>query len=998
MEKPQVEQASGYSFAPDYVPKALSPVDKSGKQLMDTLSNFTQAFLTKRSKPDDGAFMEGITDQVNKQVEENSWLTSDSYTQGVQYSKFNTELEAASAGARQIQQKYAQLAASNDPKKPFSMEAFDEEVRTLYSTFNTKLDEYNLTGESRVLAQKQLLGAYTTNRVNFQKELELVTTRNLLVAEASAANVAVTNILSADAAPSVMDSTLNDLVQGSMNQRNAITQDKDSPEKAFTLAGNTMKSMIANIDAEDPRAETVMTNMRQYIGSDKAMSTLGSSYLDVQGALNKKMLEIQSNNGTKSSLVLDNLELELSAGKDYIRKDFTQDRAELERKRQAGTLSLQDFQKLYSRSVQMEIKHFKDAGTNQDLMSDDPLVRRSTGGADADNKATNLAVQQFSAVTKDLTQLGSMLIQKGNQSINPTMVKEGVKQWAPTVTTLANMPLTDFDKDTTKYMQQQWSQFAGLYGQYKQTNPAVAQQMIDALPEGIRDSVEDAILDGHYLGRDPKTDFSTIQGYIARRKATKEGGGYVGKFANSAAGTYTAESIEQSQWTRLKRWAGIGWGDKGSGVESQDYVTEPNEKGREAMALSMNQAKNLAMADGYLGALERKGTLIGNLSDLTNALTRGGYVVMTPTGPVAQSPRFLNDVKLQATKEIQRVTGTAVPPDNEILGRAFQSLKTEYWNRYKDKLQTAGIDEEDVVMHSINGVLKTYVHRNGDPTPLTMDGVNLLQTWGPSYVAERVGILYKRKVDAEKNASYPVSQFHAGKQNVALTNQFRKVLPGFAEELLPTLLKLEGNTENKPLVHKQSDREVTVVSMGVNVSGDLAKDPLRAAIINAKTKPERDAALNNFLADYYKGFDKLTTAAGLVPVSQATVETGRTAHLALAAAHYHGPASGKDYARILQVAKNDPAKAKAMLPTMVGAKDMNEITKGKFVKSDRYQLYLAGIDAARFAEVKRKNNQAVTAHLPKASDFGLPMRGQKPPAPDVALNLPRAEQFGLPTR
>ena len=493
--------------------------------------------------------------------------------------------------------------------------------------------------------------------------------------------------------------------------------------------------------------------------------------------------------------------------------------------------------------------------------------------------------------------------------------------------------------------------------------------MLDGMSPELRDAFEQVVnSDDPMLGTNVNADIKQLRANLQQRETTKANGGFAGSFTRSSDARYTADDIKSSIWGRIKSpFSSEASSDQM--LRAKNWWLEGNPEMQERSAFLMNRAT--ALAGPWLNAQEAKGMLIQNKAQLTKALVDGGWVVSTETGPAVMNPQ----VTTATLNGYKAVSGRVM--SKELYSRTLDVLKEDYYNRFKarsDKpidelVSESGIiggldrttaqsefDIEDVVIEADGSIIKVYAYKNGAlvSTPV--------QKWGVSHLHERAMNIEQADQKKAKPAVY-VNEAVVGKTSMPISKELSSVFKGgLATSIVSTILDQEGNTGTRRHQPDAKNRpEIVTVGPGIRVDGKYMNEPERAAVANAKTKEEYDAAVNKFMVKYYKGFDSLVASAGLPSTDAATATNSKSAHVALAAAHWQG--GGQEYAKILNKAKTDLPGALADLSKSSLFVDVNKASNGKAKGHRRLELYHEGIMAANRAATTTNvlNKRGITA-------------------------------------
>lgn len=931
IEQPNVEQASGYSFAPKYQPKDVKGLDKTATQLGSTLSNFATKFLEKRDTEDNTQFLQGIVDETAGAVQEGSWSTPQSYSQGVAYKKLSDGNSAASARIYDI------MSEEFKSGKP-NFQSFNDKLKQEMGLLVDTLNQSGLEGSALELAQKQLIQTSTIAQQNFQKRLELQDKRNRNEARVQTTNTAFTDIRNLpEKTPQNIGTILTGLQQ-TLQVSYTDDTNEDPHSSASKLVVDSIKSELNALNPADATSQKYMAAMNQWIGSDDAVKVLGASYNDATDAVVKKQEEVMGYNGDALSVQITEMERRASTG-EYIpsRLEFQAQYADIRNKVATKVLKAADGDKLYKQLFSAESKIYKDAVDNSLALSPDVTVRMGAFGTGYNSKAVEAWNKQVGANIPNDSQRGIAQINFGVNSKNPEMIKEGGKQFA---TALQSMLLADpvkFDERVTVEDKAAWTGLVNVYKTATQQNPAYAAAILDGLPEEQRTAFESMILAGNpYLGRNVAADMTQMRSIMKNRETTKAAGGFAGTFTRSSEANFTGDDLISAVFSsRLLPTVSFGLLGETSPIRAQNWWNQGNPESRDRVAALLNQAR--ATAQPWLNAQEANGLLIQDKGQMIAAMVKGGYIIPTETNPVIMNPQL----KTAAQQGFKAIAG--VPMSDELLQRTMSVIQNDFYKKHSGKggaTSMSNFDVEDVIVQADGPILNVYAYKNGERLPIAT------QRWGVSHLHERAwNIMQADKKVAEATPQYVGEMVH-GKRNMPISKEFSNIFKGASNDVLSSLFRFEGSTGSKVHTPDPKNRpNIKTVGMGIRVDGDFGKEPLRAAILKATTKQEFDLATNRFLADYYKGYPKLVQSAGLPPIDAANATGSRTAHIALANAHYQSPQAGQEYAALLQQAKTDP---KGALDKIKGTSFYMDIQKtgGNADKNDRVRLYREGIQAA----------------------------------------------------
>jgi len=208
---PLVGQTSGFSGAevsPSYastfnVAKEVLPIAaKIVNGIMQTANE--NAFLQGQA---DRASIDNTVTESARLIQESSWLTRDSYGQGVKYHDFSEDQLKTQQGIS------AQAAKSID--KGESIEQFTQKVKPNLAALNNKITEYGLTGKARDAALDEVVEYTVVAQKAYQAKLEQRTEAlfNKEMANSSAGMVTqLSNTLDTGGAAQTMAAAWNSLV------------------------------------------------------------------------------------------------------------------------------------------------------------------------------------------------------------------------------------------------------------------------------------------------------------------------------------------------------------------------------------------------------------------------------------------------------------------------------------------------------------------------------------------------------------------------------------------------------------------------------------------------------------------------------------------------------------------------------------------------------------------------------------------------------------------
>lgn len=956
IEVPAVEQANGYTFAPSYVPEANKGQDPALKNLDERLSSFTQKFIDAKYKEDNTAFMQGIIDKSAGQVQESSWLTPDSYRQGVAYKDVADSNSGASA-------KIQQLAQDEINKENPSLNSFNESVKGVMAEVNNELRKKGLTGSALELAQKQIIHTAISAQGAFQKELELRNERNINTAGSTTMNTAFNTLDASQYAPGTIQTVLGNTQQALTELYKTDKNEKDPVGRANKMLLEGLKGKLANANAGTADGQQAIANINAYLRSDHAIGTFGKAYPDATVAMAGKIKEVQGYNSSTLSMQFREMERQVNNGMiTPTHEEYQQKYMGILGMLASGTLTHEDANKLYGQLWEVEKGQYKDTTKNAALMSLDPTVRMGIVGADHNSKQTDVWFQTVGSTIANSGQRALAGIEFGIQANNPNLVTRASKEFAPAINSMLLADPKKFDEQVPTEYKDTWRTFGATYQNARQSNPAFATAMLDGLPEDQRVAVEQMMLSGNrLLGRNVQADMEEMKGIMETRTAKQAAGGFAGAFTRKDQ--FTADDFKESIITgRLLPI--IGMGDRNT-VGADNYWNRMNEQGRDRLAHLANNAAAKAMPE--MNAMEARGMLIDTKPQKIKALVDLGYLMRTDTGAVGMTPKF----KTAMMDGYKKVAGYGM--SEELASRTLSVIQDDYWNKFNGK-GGRDFDREDVVVEVDGSIMRVYAYKNGANLPYEQ------QKWGVSHLWERAYNI--EQADKKKSETVPIGEVQYGRNSLPIMPKLQDTFKGgLTSDIVSSLIRFEGNTGAKVNTPDKNRPEIQTVGMGVRIDGKFGNEPERKAIKNATTKQEYDTAMNNFLAKYYAGFDKLVSSAGLPPMEQANAKGGRTAYIALANAHYQSPGAGQEYASILTQAKTDLPGAQERLKKSMVFKDLNSTSNGKGLQADRFRFYNEGLRAANRANktegiLQKFGMQAFAnpSSYPKASDFGLPMR------------------------
>ena len=957
IEQPNVEQAQGYSFAPKYQPTDVKQLKEQDTNLVSTLSSFAQKFVQMRDAEDNTQFLQGIVDKTADEVKKSSWLTQESYEQGVRYKTLSDGVSAATARIDALREE--------EFKKPNpSFESFNEALKQEMKVLNNALQESGLKGTALELAQRQLIQTSTVAQADFQKRLELKAKRDKNESMVQDVNTSFATLRDADPSPDMYSVGITALKERLYNRAAADPTDTDPDTTASKMIVNALKSDLTAINPADPTEQSRVAALNQWIRSDEALNVLGSSYNDATDAMVKKQQEIMGYNADALDFQITELDRRASTN-EYIpsRKELQAMYLDITGKVQNGTLKSSDGAKLYNKLFSVENKIYKDAEDNSIALSPDVQVRMNKFGADHNTKQNDAWFKTVGSSIADDGQRGLAAIRFGVQAQNPVLVRDGAKQFANTIGTMLLADPKKFDEVVTKSQKDTWRTMVNQYKALSNTNPAYAAAILDGLPEEQRSAFERMLLAGDTpIGRNVGADINQMRNIIEQDRQTKAAGGFAGNFTRKQE--FTADDFKSSLFSaRLLPTISFGLLGDTNTTGAKNWWLQGNQQSRERQATLMN--KVLRTASPWLNAQEARGMLIQDKSSLIKALKDGGYFVGIESGVVPMNPAF----KQAATQGFKALAGA--PMSDELLERTLSVIQSDYYNKLNGK-GGRDFDLEDVVLEADGNILKVYAYKNGAIQPYEV------QKWGVSHLHERAWNIMQ--ADKKRNEATPlyVGEMVHGRRNLPISQELSSIFKGgTANDIVSSLYRFEGDTGSKVHTPDESRPNIKTIGPGIRIDGKFAQEPERAAIVNAKTKAEYDAAINKFLVKYYKDFPNLVQSAGLKPIEYANANAGRTAYIALANAHYQSPGAGQEYAKLLAQAQTNPKAALEALKSSMVYKDINSASGGKAEKNDRIRLYREGIQAAaRAAGVdsfwKRKLKDSYP--FPQAKDFGLPMR------------------------
>lgn len=924
IKTPELGDVGGFGFAADQTAKAAR-TDTSMIGMFDKVSSFAQKFVQQRSQEDGAEFMQGVIDQVGGTVKEQSIFTPDSYMQGQQYAKVTDELSAGTTGL------YAAGIEAATAGTPEAQAQYQQKVSDLVGQMNRSIQEKGLTGEALQLAQKQILNTATNAMVVYQKEFDLQQTRLGAVTNAKQSNMMIQNIKANNYDQASMSAFVKDKFDAAHLVASNDKNDKDPVSTAGKQVVEAAQQDLSIANPQTPEGQRIIAGWWKFAQTEQALA-LGTAYNDLSATVVKKTKEMQDHNSAVIGMEHSKLERAVDAGQQPLTRDgYTALRNDLFGKVNNATISTQDGLTRLNELNNIEAKQYKEEVSDSVLLSPDPAVR-AAHGLNANEAAANHWYKKFGGTFPDANSRSNAMIQWGVTSNNPNLITAATKEILPTFDAMLSVPIDQFDKVITVAQKKEYSDWMDSFRAAKLKSPGLAYKMLDAFSPDMRAAV-DTVIDEPYAGRNAAADMRTMQTVIEQRKNTVAAGGFAGSFTGSFK--FTDDDLTSSMWDRLApSFLGGQAGDFSgeSALRARNFWMQPNPEGRQYVRNQLNLALQ-GPAKDYLIKQERNGLLIDTPKQVAAALINGKFALPIETGAAVINPVWYE--KVQQGFDARYKFKLA---DSDI-SAAISTLQDDYFRKFGNA-NLRDFDQEDVQAVVVGDILTLRAYKNGAALPYTV------QKWGVSHVLERA----KNVLDARANIAAPPitgSVMH-GKQSMDLTPDWdRTFTGGLKQHIAQSLLQHEGSTMQTHTPDKGRPNLQTI-GMGVNISGDMAKEPLRAAVIAAHqsgNKAAIDKATGAFIADYYKGFPKLVASAGLPPMEKSNTVNGTAAYVALANAHYQSPMAGTEYAKLLQVAKTDPAKAKQMFRSSAAYVDISKASGGKAEKNARVKLYDSGFDA-----------------------------------------------------
>lgn len=923
IEQPGVADASGYSFTPQ-TRQASAPTPTDPYETIKAADAFWGKFVEKKTKPNDIAFMEGVTDQIAGRVKESSWLTPDSYNQGVEFQKYSEKESQAEAGLTQT--------ARTVLERGGTMDDYHEAIKPMLQELRDHIDTLPKDSEGRKKALQSYVTLNATAFSSFQKNWETKIQQDNNKAQYQTINTAVNKARNADYEPGsftqLMVNTMDQLVSS-----NKMLGSKDPTGDASKKMVQSIRAQLTTANPATPEGQRVLSAVSAFARSEEAQKRLATDdYLTLQESVAKGQKDAMAHR----AMVLNANFIEYERGVESGTITPTPsaikgmyDQIILDNKN--GLISDDDVVP-YLRRVRALEEKLNAGGLDATFaQTSTPAQRAAKWGTDGDSKAADSLLKNYAQkFGEDYVGLAKGLVATGIKSINPKAVGLGFKQLTPTIENIMQRDPDKVDEQVDGTSKDAWRGFVEIANSLKGKNTYMLKEALDSFNDKpTRDAVEAYLSSNPNAGKNIAFDMREIQRYKEQVTGTGAGAGSGSYNAAIGPGKFKADDLK-SGFFASHIWPVFG-DDPQSTVKADRWWHNPRDDVLQQKAAILNQAWDSARPE--LAAMAANGNILETPGQKIAALRQLKRVTSIDTGLVIMTPQVRDGVTVPLG-----VNGSEVKLNDADFQATLEAMRDQYVKRFNG-YGGRKFDPENVQVAAVgNQILISATDKNGQR-------VSELQRWGISHVREVAYNTLKNRAGelGAQSIGTVQQQSKKGVQKLDVTQDWLDAFgPDLALKVGASFLKYEGAVDGNVATDPSRPG---VVTTGIGIRTDM---PERAGWkkklddARAKGREQFDIVQGQFVKDYFKDFSKDVQAADLPPMASVNATGLASTYVALAHAKWQGgPGGAAQYAQILKVAQSDPNKAEELFKKSSMYKEVREKFKGTD-NHERLQMYREG--------------------------------------------------------
>jgi hypothetical protein len=925
IEQPGVAGASGYSFNPQTRQASLpTPTDPWAQ--VKAADSFFDKFVEKKKKPNDIAFMEGVTDQIAGRVKESSWLTPDSYNQGVQFQQYTDKESQAQAGLTQT--------AREILEKGGTLDDYHEAIKPMLQELRDNIDVFPENSEARKKALQSYVTLNASAFSSYQKSWETKIQQDNNTAQYQGINTDINKARELDYQPEAFTKLMVDRLD-TLTTQNKMLGSKDPLGDSSKKMVQAMRAQLATANPATPEGQRVLAAIGNFARSDEAQKRLATDdYLNLQEAMAKG----QKGAMDHRAMVLNANFIEYERGVES--GSITPDPATITGFYQQaildnrnGLLKDEDVVPMLRRIREMESKINSQGLDGSFAQNSTPAARAAKWGTDGDAKAADSLVKVYAKkFGEDYIGLAKGLVATGIQTINPKVVSAGFKQLTPTIENIMQRDPDKIDEQVDGTSKDAWRGFVDIVQSLKGKNPGMLREALGAFSDkGTQDAVEAYLQSNPEAGKNIAFDMREIQRFKEQVTGTGSGGSHGGSYSSAVgSGKFTADDLK-SGFFASHVWPFFG-DDPQSQVKADRWWKNPRNDVLQQKASILNQSWDSARPE--LAAMAAGGAILETPGQKIAALRKLNRVTSIDTGLVIMTPQIRNGVTVP-----MGAGGKEVALNDQDFQGALEAVRDQYVKKYNG-YGGRKFDAEDVQLTAVgNQLMVVATDKSGKP-------VTEMQRWGISHVREvAYNMLKARTHDLGVQPIGTVTQ-QDGKsaKKLTVTQDWVDTFGGdLATKTAASFLRYEGSVDNKAT--DPSRPGIVTTGIGIRVdTPDRATWKKKLDDARAKGQEAFDGVQGQFVKDYFKNFGTDIKNADLPPVASVNATGLASSYIALAHAKWQGGQGGADqYARILKVAQSDPKQAEELFKQSSMYKEITQKFGGKD-NHPRLQMYRDGFN------------------------------------------------------
>lgn len=845
IENPSLVQASGFGFAPKVMPQV---VDK--REVPNYLGAFS-AFTEKIVKPlQEDAFLEGVTDNIAGQIEERSWLTQESYMQGVAYSNFGGKLNEASG-------KFTELARTSLGKGE-SVQQYNMRAQEVLSGLNTELDNMGLQGKARELAQKQILSTHAASLETYQKEAETAT--KLRIQQGA---IQQTQGTVSDISKSLKVSPTNsNTVYGLLSANYATlyeTQKYVNPDPTGYASARTVDAvsgLLSQLNAGNPEDRQRFNSIQA--ATDKMMMQLSpEDYSKLQGQYKTWMDSAKKAQAVERETLFAATTAAVKLGqRQFTAEDYNEHIKSTQAAVAAGVISIEAGDADNARALALYLESAKQDTTS--TYSTAPYRIRRAMNISNEAAANDLEQTIGKATGADPVAMGKQLIDIGIQSVNPVAVDRGYAVMYNQFSRLMGVDPEKIAEQATEADNRAWQ---GYVQQLRKAPSQAAAAAANIQDPSLRSAVLSYItMNADEVGYDLTKDMREIQ----RRKHIFDTQGKDGNLNLPTDAMFTDASFDR----------GVIWDNA---LAPSSFSSTPSRPGNfnpfKSNVQSPVQMRQLSEMNNLLREMApyiySKGSVPRSDTESAMLLQKHGYMLMFDNGPIKWNPELNKQLSVGVDSR-----GRRIAPQPEDVLRAIRSQQYT-WAKKQD------VPPEDVFITTVGNQLHFSAYDAESGAMIGMRNITVGALNDEMMAQRHAANLEAAKV--RNKTTVGSIQTNGGK--FVVTDGW-SALP-FGKELAANLARFEGFTSDWKNTRSAKDQknpkltQTEVIGIGVSKIHkkwvplfDAAKgDPKKMGEVTAK-----------FAQSFYRGIDQKAQVYGLDLYNPRTKQTA----LAFMDAHWHG--------------------------------------------------------------------------------------------------------------